>query len=64
MLRRSDASIGDTAGRMTIINLNTTTILNLAANDFVQVFGLNYSGAGSSFAYYRGSSFFEGYLIG
>jgi hypothetical protein len=61
---RSDASIGDTAGRMTIINLNTTAILNLAAGDFVQVFGLNYSGAGSSFAYYRGSSFFQGYLIG
>lgn len=61
---RSDANMGSGAGQMTILSVTNTILLNLAANDFVQVFGINYSGGSSSYRYYRGTSFFQGCLLG
>lgn len=61
---RSDANLGPSTGQMTIISVTNTVLVSLAANDFVQVFGVNYSGPPSSYRYYRGTSFFQGYLLG
>ena len=61
---RSDGNFGSTGGQMTILSITNTILLNLAANDFVQVFGINYSGGSSSYRYYRGTSFFQGCLLG
>jgi hypothetical protein len=61
---RVDCNVGSGAGQMTINSCALTLVLNLAANDYVQVYGINYSGGAAVCRYYKGTSFWEGYLIG
>ncbi|WP_396189733.1 hypothetical protein, partial [Flavobacterium sp.] len=61
---RADASLGSTGGSVSISSVNLTVLLNLAVGDYVQIYGINYSGGSSVCRYYKGTSFFEGYLVG
>lgn len=61
---RSDASLGTAGGTVTVASVSLTLLLNLVAGDYVQIYGINYSGGASVCRYYKGTSFWEGYLVG